>query len=117
MKYLVPPIVIPVLLVIGIAASPRSAGETDPFRERDWQLGQEAALLPWREGDSNRRSPWVAELRFAADSPLEGRVRSEPVSEIRSIPGDSGRNKLVFGAENHEESQPWLVIALAGDCL
>ena len=24
-------------------------------------------------------------------------------------------NKLVFGTENHEESQPWLVIGLAGD--
>jgi hypothetical protein len=26
-------------------------------------------------------------------------------------------NKLVFAAENHEESQPWLVIVLAGDRL
>jgi Ulp1 family protease len=53
--------------------------------------------------------------QFATDSPLEGRVRSEPVSEISLFRAILEGNELVFGAENHEESQPWLVIALAGD--
>jgi hypothetical protein len=44
------------------------------------------------------------------DSPLEGRVRSEPVSEIGLFRAILDGNKLVFGAGNREESQPWLAI-------
>jgi hypothetical protein len=36
-------------------------------------------------------SPPDRGVRFAMDSPVEGGVRSEPVSENRSIPDDSGR--------------------------
>ncbi len=49
-------------------------------------------------------------VRFAIDSPLEGRVRSEPVSEIGLFRAILDGNKLVFGAENREESQTWLAI-------
>ena len=47
---------------------------------------------------------------FAPDSPLEGGVRSEPVSEIGLFRAILDGNKLVFGAENREESQTWLAI-------
>jgi hypothetical protein len=64
----------------------------------------------WAERSSMGSSP---KIRFALDSPLEGRVRSEPVSEIRSIPDDSGRfwtildgNKLVLGAEITKNRNP-----------
>jgi hypothetical protein len=43
---------------------------------------------------------------FAPDSPLEGRVRSEPVSEIRSIPGDSGRNSWVLAQKITKNRNP-----------
>jgi len=44
------------------------------------------------------------------DSPVEGGVRSEPVSEIGLFRAILDGNKLVFGAENREESQTWLAI-------
>jgi hypothetical protein len=47
---------------------------------------------------------------FPTDSPLEGGVRSEPVSEIGLFRAILDGNKLVFGAENREEPQPWLAI-------
>jgi hypothetical protein len=59
------------------------------------------------------RIPGSSQFRteFAADSPLEGGVRSEPVSEIQVLfRAILEGNKLVFGTENHQESQPWLVI-------
>jgi hypothetical protein len=48
--------------------------------------------------------------RWFADSPVEGGVRSEPVSEIGLFRAILDGNKLVFGAENREESQTWLAI-------
>ena len=33
----------------------------------------------------------IEEFRFAADSPLEGAVTSEPVSEVQKLGADSGR--------------------------
>ena len=50
------------------------------------------------------------EVRFAGDSPLEGRVRSEPVSKLGRFRAILDGNKLVFGAENREASHTWLAI-------
>src|SRR5438445_9094096 len=47
---------------------------------------------------------------FGMDSPVEGGVRSEPVSEIGLFQAILDGNKLVFGAENREESKTWLAI-------
>jgi hypothetical protein len=44
-------------------------------------------IVPLRAG----RRDAAPKARFASDSPLEGRVRSEPVSEIGLFRGDSGR--------------------------
>jgi hypothetical protein len=52
----------------------------------------------------------IERVRFAIDSLLEGRVRSEPVSKLGRFRAILDGNKLVFGAENREESQPWLAI-------
>ena len=54
-------------------------------------------------------------IQFVLDSPLERRVRSEPVSEIGLFRAILDGNKLVLAAENREESQPWSLIARRGD--
>ena len=45
--------------------------------------------IPARSDQAVSRRLSGPEVRFAKDSPLEGAVRSEPVSENRPIPGDS----------------------------
>ena len=57
----------------------------------------------------------IKEARFALDSPLEGRVRSEPVSKLGRFRAILDGNKLVFGAENREEIATSARDRLAGD--
>jgi hypothetical protein len=66
--------------------------------------------LPYGAQRGFLRGALIEEVRFALDSPLEGRVRSEPVSKLGRFRAILDGNKLVFGAENREESQPWLAI-------
>jgi hypothetical protein len=66
-------------------------------------VSADLSTLPSRKRSSQRTQRWRGESG-ANPSPKLGLFRA-------ILDG----NELVFGAENHEESQPWLVIALAGD--
>jgi hypothetical protein len=74
----------------------RSGRSTCPRQEDNPRKSGSHWTRRWREKDSNPRSParettlrdclLIEEVRFAADSPLEERVSSEPVSEV-GFPG------------------------------
>src|SRR6267378_6083723 len=54
--------------------------------------------------------PTWAGVPQATDSPVEGRVRSEPVSEIGLFRAILDGNKLVLAPKIAKNRKPWLVI-------